>query len=327
VQLATSLSPMDALVEAEIASWFRRRTRREPPADATALARLKRSAGVSVTACLPALDEAATIGGICEQIASQLGPGGLVDELVVIDSGSRDGTPEIARAAGATVRRAADILPRFGPSLGKGDALWRSLAATSGDVIVWLDSDVRNFTPDFVTSLLAPLLEDRSILFAKAFYDRPLARGDDFESTGGARVTELVARPLLNLLFPGLTGFIQPLSGEYAVRRSAVAELPFFTGYAVDAGLLIDAVDRYGLDAFIQVDLGTRVHRNQDVFALGRMSYEILHAILRRADDLGRIKLAEEPGRPLLQFLPGDDGPTPHIFRPDVLERPPMSSV
>jgi glucosyl-3-phosphoglycerate synthase len=313
--------------EPEIAAWFRRRTRREPSADASSLAALKLEAGVSVTVCLPALDEASTIGGICEQIAPELGRDGLVDELVVIDSGSRDGTLEIARAAGASVRRAEDIVPEFGSPLGKGDALWRSLAVTSGDVIVWLDSDVRNFTLDFVTSLLAPLLEDRSVLFAKAFYDRPLARGDGFESTGGARVTELVARPLMNLLFPELTGFIQPLSGEYAVRRSAVSELPFFTGYAVDAGLLIDAVERYGLDSFVQVDLGTRVHRNQDVFALGRMSYEILHAILRRADDLGRVKLAEEPGRQLVQYVPGEDGPTPRVFRPSVLERPPMSSV
>jgi glucosyl-3-phosphoglycerate synthase len=250
-----------------------------------------------------------------------------VDELVMIDSGSSDRTLDIARAAGANVHRAEDVVPEYGPSLGKGDALWRSLAVTSGDVIVWLDSDVRNFTLDFVTSLLAPLLEDRSIMFAKAFYDRPLARGDGFESTGGARVTELVARPLLNLLFPELAGFVQPLSGEYAVRRNAVAELPFFTGYAVDAGLLIDAVERFGLNAFVQVDLGTRVHRNQDVFALGRMSFEILHAILRRADDLGRIKFADEPGRQLLQFLPGQDGPTPHVFRPSVLERPPMSGV
>jgi glucosyl-3-phosphoglycerate synthase len=318
---------MNRMPEPEIASWFRRQTRREPSTDAPALAALKGSAGVSVTVCLPALDEAATIGGICEEIASQRGRGGLVDELVVIDSGSRDDTLDIARAAGASVHRAEDIVPEYGPSLGKGDALWRSLAVTSGDVIVWLDSDVRNFTLDFVTSLLAPLLEDRSVLFAKAFYDRPLARGDGFESTGGARVTELVARPLLNLLFPELAGFIQPLSGEYAVRRTAVVELPLFTGYAVDAGLLIDAVGRYGLDAFVQVDLGTRVHRNQDVFALGRMSYEILQAILRRADDLGRVKLAEEPGRELLQFLPGNEGPTPHVFRPFVVERPPMGSV
>ncbi|MGH2694055.1 MAG: glucosyl-3-phosphoglycerate synthase [Actinomycetota bacterium] len=318
---------MDGMRDPEISSWFRRRTRREPFSDAPTLARLKRSAGVFVTVCLPALDEAATVGIICERIASKLGRGGLVDELVMIDSGSSDGTPEIARAAGATVHQASDILPRFGPSLGKGDALWRSLAVTSGDIIVWLDSDVRNFTLDFVTSLLAPLLEDQAILFAKPFYDRPLSRGDSVESTGGARVTELVARPLLNLLFPRLMGFIQPLSGEYAVRRSAVTELPFFTGYAVDAGLLIDAVERYGLDAFVQVDLGTRVHRNQDVFALGRMSYEILHAILRRADDLGRVKLAEEPGRQLLQFLPGEDGPHPHIFQASVVERPPMSTV
>jgi glucosyl-3-phosphoglycerate synthase len=318
---------VEKISDPHVAAWFARRTRRDPGGDPGGLAPLKRATDTSVSVCLPARNEADTIGAICKAVVTQLQGVGLVDELVVVDSDSSDGTPEVAASAGAKVVGASDILTSFGPALGKGDALWRSLAVTSGDVIVWLDSDVRNFTSAFVTSLLAPLLEDETVLFAKAFYDRPLARAGALESSGGARVTELVARPLLGLLFPVLAGFIQPLSGEYAVRRTAVSELPFFTGYAVDAGLLIDAVERYGLEAFAQVNLGTRVHKNQDIFALGRMSHEILQAVLRRGDDLGKLKLSDEPVQRLLQFLPGEGGPTPRVFDLSVVERPPMNLI
>lgn len=291
---------------------------------ATDLVRLKASRDLAVSVCLPALDEAPTIGSICSAIGG-LVEAGLVDELVVVDSGSTDDTIEVARSAGATVHPVALIAqPDETEASGKGGALWKSLAVTRGDVIVWLDSDVRNFDQTYVTSLLAPLLVDPGLRMAKAFYERPLQNDAGVLSTGGARVTELVFRPLAHLLFPELVGFVQPLSGEYAVYRSDVLRLPFFTGYGVEAGLLIDYVTRFGLDSIAQVDLGSRVHRNKDVLALGRMSFEVMQVMVRRAEDLGRLKV--EPSWPevMRQFVAAAGGPMETTHPIGVRELPPM---
>jgi len=287
---------------------------------------LKRAAGLRITVALPALDEAATIGPICQKIkASLMEAAPFVDELLVIDSGSADATVERAAAAGATVHRGSD-LTEFGPVLGKGDCLWRSLTAASGDIIVWLDSDTRNFDERFVLDLVAPLLTGPFVM-SKAFYDRPLITDDDVLMTGGARVTELAVRPLLQLFYPELTGMIQPLAGEYAGFTDVFRTLSLFTGYGVEVGILIDIAERFGIDSIAQVDLGVRVHRNRSVLELGRASFQVVSALLRRLDDLGRIKVPDDLPVEFLQYAPTADGPQATISSLGVVERPPVDAL
>jgi glucosyl-3-phosphoglycerate synthase len=289
----------------------------------TQLVELKGRLRISV--CLPALNEAATIGPICTGVGA-LVEAGLVDELVVMDSGSTDDTRRAAEAAGATVFRTSEVLPSI-QAPGKGGALWKSLRAVDGDIVVWLDSDVRNFDPTFVVRLLVPLLTDDRIRMSKAFYDRPLEIDGTTLATGGARVTELVVRPLAHLLFPELTGFIQPLSGEYGGFTRDLMELPFFSGYGVEAGLLIDFIQRHGPDRIAQVDLGSRRHRNRDILSLGRMSFEVMSVIMRRAEDLEAPKVDAGWREELVQFEPSDAGPTPVTHRITVTELPPMKEI
>ena len=298
-----------------LAGWYARRTFTGSP-DPAETAASKSARGLTVSVCLPARNEEETVGAICSTIDRELVEGaGLVDELVVVDSGSTDGTAAEARAGGARVVAAA------GP--GKGEALWESLAVASGDLVVWLDSDTREFAPHFVTNLVAPLVADDSIALCKGFYRRPLATEEGHLGEGGGRVTELAARPLLALLFPELAAVVQPLSGEYAGRAEVLRSLPMFTGYAVEAGILVDLVDRFGLDALAQADLGVRVHRNRDVLSLGRMAAEIMQAILVRAEDLGRLKTVDELGDVLVQF----DGGGPLGTRIALGERPPTGGA
>ena len=319
----SSLSP-------QLRSWFDRRTFYGSPSPAAAAAS-KRARGLTVSVCLPALNEEETIGAICSTISEELVHGcGLVDELVVVDSGSSDATVAEAEAGGAEVFPVADVLrgvvdPPAAP--GKGEVLWKSLAVARGDIVVWLDSDTRDFRSHFVTNLVAPLVDDPSILLCKGFYRRPLATAAGDAGGGGGRVTELAARPLLNLLFPELAAVVQPLSGEYAGRRDALAALPLFTGYAVEAGILIDLVTRRGLDALAQADLGSRVHRNRDTAALGRMSSEIMQAILSAAEDDGRLKTAEALGDVLVQFDQTGAAPVPVTSRVRLQRRPPMETI
>ena len=271
---------MDPTVQA----WFTRRTSRAGDWPLGPLVEARGATTVSVV--LPALDEAATVGRIVERIRRDLierAP--LVDELVVVDSGSTDATVAVAAAAGATVVRREDVLTHLPPLPGKGEVLWRSLAATTGDVVVFVDSDLTDFTSRFVTGLLGPLLTDPSVQVVKATYDRPVRTETGLLPTGGGRVTELVARPLLALHWPALTGFVQPLGGEYAARRSLLERLPFACGYGVEFGLLVDTLAAVGLDAMAQVDLARRKHRNSDLHKLGRMAIEILQVAERR---LGR---------------------------------------
>ena len=232
--------------------------------------------GRTVSVCLPARDEAPTIGPIIEACL-ELGP--LVDEVLVVDDGSRDETCEVAAAAGARVARTVDVLPECGPGRGKGEALWKSLHAANGDIIVWCDADVHNFSPSFVTGLLAPLLTTDDVAFVKAFYERPL----DGRPNEGGRVTELVARPLIGLLFPHLAFLAQPLAGECAGRREVLERLPFVQGYGVDLALLVDIAARWGVDAIAQVDLGTRVHRNRPLSELAPQARAIMETALARA--------------------------------------------
>ncbi|MFG2992744.1 glucosyl-3-phosphoglycerate synthase [Streptomyces sp. NPDC048257] len=280
----------------------------------------KRAAGTTVSVVLPALDEEATVGAIVEVIRRELIEGlpvPLVDELVVVDSGSTDRTAEVAAKAGARVVHRDDVLPRIPPLPGKGEVLWRSLLVTGGDVVCFVDADLRDFNAAFVSGILGPLLTDPGVQFVKAMYDRPLG---DTPGQGG-RVTELVARPLLNLHWPQLAGFVQPLGGEYAVRRSLLERLPFPVGYGVELGLLVDALHTVGLDALAQVDVGVRVHRHQDGQALGRMAAAIYRTAQVR---LSRGHLVRPE---LTQFERGPEGFAPRTYPVDTEERPPMAGI
>ncbi|MDQ3985079.1 MAG: glucosyl-3-phosphoglycerate synthase [Actinomycetota bacterium] len=310
-------------------SWFSQRTFRPVEIAPEKMAGVKARRGERIGVCLPALDEAETIGPIVSSIRSHLVErSALVDELIVIDSGSRDGTAEIAGREGAIVHRVQDLPPEaIRPSRGgKGEALWRSVAVASSDLVVWLDADLRNFGPHFVTNLVWPLLLDESLVMVKGFYERPLSRDHDKMTPDGARVTEIAARPLLQLLYPKLKGVIQPLAGECAIRRAAALEIPFTTGYGVDIGLLIEVVERYGLFSLGQSDLGTRIHRNRDVQALGRTAFQVMQTVLGKLRARGKIVLAEELSNSLVQFA-AERGQTWTENRLEVEELPPLASA
>ncbi|WP_225803504.1 glucosyl-3-phosphoglycerate synthase [Streptomyces sp. NK15101] len=301
----------------EVERWLDRRSWSVADRPLERILAAKRNTKVSVV--LPALNEEATVGDIVAVIRRELMTESvpLVDELVVIDSGSTDRTAEVAAAAGARVVARDAILPRIPALPGKGEVLWRSLMVTSGDVVCFVDADLRDFSADFVTGIVGPLLTDPDVDFVKAMYDRPFG---DTPGQGG-RVTELVARPLLNLHWPRLAGFVQPLGGEYAARRSLLERLPFPVGYGVELGLLVDALHTVGLDALAQVDVGVRKHRHQDGQALGRMAAAIYRTAQLR---LSRGHLV----RPrLTQFDRGEKGFEPTTYAVDTEERPPMAEI
>jgi glucosyl-3-phosphoglycerate synthase len=313
-------------VHEDTARWFDRRTSRASDWSASRLVDVKGDTRVSVV--LPALNEETTVGAIVSTIRRRLVERhGLVDELVVMDSGSTDRTCAVAADAGARVVLRHEVLSGFEPLPGKGEVLWRSLAATSGDLLVFVDSDLRDFTTNFVTGLLGPLLSDPVVQLVKATYDRPLTHGETVVPAGGGRVTELVARPLLNMHWPKLAGFIQPLSGEYAARRSLLEQLPFPTGYGVEIGILVDALRLVGLDALAQVDLSRRKHRNQDISKLGRMASEILQVALSRLEREGRVKLDAAPATALTQFERSGTGYLVHSRDVAPVERPALIGV
>jgi glucosyl-3-phosphoglycerate synthase len=246
--------------------------------DARALAEAK--AGRTVSVCLPARDEAATVGAIVDTIRETLVEAiPLVDEILVVDDHSTDTTADLAAAAGARVISAADVLPELGNGHGKGAALWRSLYESDGDVVAWCDADLLDFQPHFIIGLLGPLLTNPDVDFVKGFYERPATDPGD----RGGRVTELVARPALALLFPHLASIVQPLGGEYAGRRELLEQLPFVEGYGVDIALLIDIAAEFGTDVIAQADLGTRRHRNRPLDELSPQATAILQTVLQRA--------------------------------------------
>ncbi|HSJ44566.1 MAG TPA: glucosyl-3-phosphoglycerate synthase [Euzebyales bacterium] len=311
---------------AALADWFARRTFAATELDLDALVAAKRDRDTTVSLVLPARNEAATITDVVASgVALQ---GRLVDEVVVLDGASTDGTAELAASAGAVVHQDADIVPDVGPTLGKGDALWRSLRVTSGDIVAFVDTDIRNPDPRFVWGIVAPLLLDARINLVKAFYDRPIEAGGSLQTSGGGRVTELMARPLLNLFWPALAGLVQPLSGEYAGRRAVLEQVPFFTGYGVEIGLLIDILALRGADAIAQVDVGRRVHRNQELHDLSRMAYAIATVALGRLAAEQRATFAQAFDPRYVQF--GRDSEGRITLEPaDVadVERPPMASL
>ncbi len=273
--------------------------------------------GRRVSVCLPARNEESTVGAAVETIRRELMVGQpVVDELIVLDDGSSDETAGIAEAAGATVVSAADVLPEYGTENGKGQAMWRAVHVTSGDLLAFCDADIQNFDAGFVRGLLGPLLTRDDVSFVKGYYERPL----DGRPGEGGRVTELMARPLISLFFPELAELYQPLSGEYAARRDVLEAVPFVGGYGVDLGLLIDVIDRFGVAGLVQCDLGERVHRNRPLADLGVQALAILQLALARAG------LGEETAAAF--------GWTANLIRPNgeeipvtLVERPPLESV
>ncbi len=309
-------------------TWFARRTFHHSDfADTSALAHAKSEQGLVVSVCIPALNEESTVGTIVQTIRSQLmDEVPLVDELAVIDSASSDGTAEAAKAAGADVYQDREILPEMEPFAGKGEALWKSLFVLRGDVILWLDADITNFHPRFVCGPLGPILTDPEVGYVKSFYRRPIGEGAGAATLEGGRVTELSARPLINMFWPHLAGMIQPLAGEYAGRRSLLEQVPFCTGYGVEIGLLIDIAERFGIDVMAQVDLEERTHRNRPIGELSRMAFAVLHAGLRR------VSRSDGPGSNpasdgLFQFEPSNGGYEMRSTPIEVRERPPAVTV
>ena len=302
--------------------------------DLRRLASLKAKHRTTISLVLPTLNEEATIGPIVRTARRELMERvPLVDELLVIDSGSTDRTCETAAAEGARVVEHAAVLPAYGSYHGKGEALWKSLFETSGDIVAWCDTDVQDWEPRMAYGTLGPLLTEPRIQYVKGYYQRPIVEGGVLREGGGGRVTELVARPLINMFFPELSGMIQPLSGEYAGRRSLLETIPFFTGYAVEIGLLVDAIDRVGLEGLGQVDLERRVHRNQELEGLSRMSFVILQAAMKRLEERRRARLFAElgstmklprssPNRLSLEVIELADQERPPMIRiPEYLER------
>ena len=273
----------------------------------------------TVSVCLPARNEAGTIGPILEQLLP-LRERGVVDQVVVVDRSS-DGTDEIARALGAEVHDQDQLMPELGPTLGKGDAMWRALSVLTGEVICFLDADSERFGAHFACGVLGPVLCRPEIAFVKGFYRRPFRLGQTTVPDGGGRVTELTARPLLNLFFPDLVAVRQPLAGEISARRDLLERLPFATGYGVDIGLLIDAYSVAGLDAIAQVDLDVRQNAHQPLRDLGPMAYAVLRAVAVRLERDGRLR------GPLPVTFTANGAEAPPIAVADPVERPPLASL
>lgn len=297
--------------------------------DLQALVKEKERQGLRISLCIPTLNEAKTIGKEVIIFRSELMTRyPLIDELAVIDSGSEDDTLAIAHSFGADTYLSRDILPDMGEKKGKGENLWKAIYQLTGDIIVYIDADIKNIHPRFVYGLVAPLIYRPEMMYVKAFYDRPLAfNHDHVRPSGGGRVTEILIRPLFSLFFPELTGIIQPLSGEYAVRRKVLEEIPFPIGYGVETSHLIDIFTRRGLEAFGQTDLDQRIHRNQPTRALAKMSFGILQTFLGRMQALGMIRDMSDFRQILRQFQVRDDTYEKVEYTIREEERPPMLEV
>ena len=297
--------------------------------DLSRLVEEKQKKRLKISLCLPTLNEEKTIAKEIIIMKSELmSRYPLLDELVVIDSGSSDNTVEIARSFGATVHDANEILPRLEKFKGKGENLWKALYITKGDIIVYIDADIKNIHHRFAYGLIGPLLLYDHIKYAKAFYDRPISIGKNrIRPTGGGRVTELVIRPLFSLFFPELTQIIQPLSGEYAGYREILEKIPFPIGYGVETSMILDIYEKWGLDVIAQVDLDRRIHRNQDTKALGRMSFAILKTFINRQKRSGLIDLKYDLFDEIIQYNLVNNSYQPKMMKIKGLERPPMIEI
>lgn len=296
--------------------------------DIAKLVKAREEAGISISVCIPTLNEEATIGTVVETFRSKLiEEFPLVDEIAVIDSGSTDRTLEIANHAGADTYLSAEILPERGFNLGKGENLWKAIYQLKGDVICYVDGDIKNIHSRFVTGLVAPLIYRPDVKYVKAFYDRPMTHREGTRPSGGGRVTEILVRPLFSLFFPELTALVQPLSGEYAVRREVLEQIPFPIGYGVETSHLIDVYEKWGLKAFAQTDLKSRIHNNQTTTELGKMSFSILQSIFMRLERMGLVDQTIDFSGILRQFQTEGPRYEQSLTRIIEEERPPMNSV
>lgn len=278
--------------------------------DASAARAVEAKGAATVSVCIPCRDEAATVGGLVSTIRAELMQRvPLVDELIVIDDRSTDDTASVAASAGAAVVPIDEVHARHGVGHGKGNVLWASLEVSKGDLVVWVDGDITSFTSDWITRMVLPMLDDPTVMLVKALAQRPTRMG------GGGRTTELVARPLMSLYYPELTGLHQPLAGEYAGRRTALEQIPFVQGWGVEIAMLIDMARVFGADAIAQVDLGTREHRHRSLHALGVQAAEVMATMLGRVPD-GSLLTADVPS------LRRADG---SVVPLNLAERPPLA--
>jgi glycosyltransferase involved in cell wall biosynthesis/nucleotide-binding universal stress UspA family protein len=331
--------PVPAVPESEVAGaeaisilvdkWFAENTfHAREFADLNHLLALKHKQALTISLALPALNEEATVGKVIQTVKQALmDQVPLLDEIVLIDSDSTDRTREIAADLGVPVFIHQEILPAYGVRAGKGEALWKSLYVTRGDLVVWIDTDIVNIHPRFVYGVLGPLLVNPRIQFVKGFYRRPLKVGDRVQAGGGGRVTELTARPLLNLFYPELSGLVQPLSGEYGGRRAALERLPFYCGYGVETGLLIDVLEKYRLPAIAQVDLVERVHHNQPLEALSKMSFAIIQAVIHKLEHRYERAFLDDVNKTMKLIRYGVHGYSLEVVEIIEKERPPMIEI
>jgi glucosyl-3-phosphoglycerate synthase len=323
----------------DAAEWFRHRSydyRRF--SDLEEMGFRKRALGLTVSAVLPCRNVAETVGSIIDEIhaVNEHTKGHpLVDQILAVDADSTDGTAEVAASRGAEVYSENELLSHYGGAHGKGDAMWRSLSVACGDLVMYVDADTRDFKPQLVYGILGPILHVPEVRFVKAAYRRPFKSYETVEVDGGGRVTELTAKPLFNLFYPELSGFVQPLAGEFVADKELFCSIPFLTGYAVEAGIMIDVLKRIGLGAMAQVDLGTRQNRHQPLRDLSRMSYAVLRAVARRMRQEGRLNQPRDPNLPeqLFQFsdylhaVATPEGLKLQEYVEELVERPPINDV
>ncbi|MGD9947488.1 MAG: glucosyl-3-phosphoglycerate synthase [Desulfobulbus sp.] len=296
-------------------------------ADAATLLECKQAQGLQVSLCIPTLNEEMTIAQVVEQLRPLRDHIPLLDEIAVVDSGSEDGTCALAGSAGADVYLADKILPEIEAQVGKGENLWKAVYQLKGDILLFIDADITNIHPGFVTGLLGPLLIDPTIGYVKGFYARPIEdpiQGPPDSTDGGGRLTEILVRPLLSLWYPYLSRLIQPLSGEYAARRSLLEQLAFPVGYGVELAHLLDLVTVHGPNVFAQTDLGERCHRHRSNRQLGQSAYGLLQVLCRRLQQQGKMQWDPEAIPPLLQFIHDqEEYRVEELILPE-LERPPL---
>ncbi|MBI3164764.1 MAG: glucosyl-3-phosphoglycerate synthase [Chloroflexi bacterium] len=289
---------------------------------------LKKQQGVTISLALPALNEEETVGKVIRTMKKELMQRfPLLDEIVLIDSNSTDRTREIAKKEGVPVYIHQELLPEMEPRAGKGEALWKSLLVTKGDIIVWIDTDIVNIHPRFVYGIIGPLLINPNVQLVKGFYRRPLRVGQKMQAGGGGRVTELTARPLLNLFYPELSGVVQPLSGEYGGRRKALEQVTFYSGYGVETGLLIDIFEKFHLESIAQVDLLERIHHNQHLEALSKMSFAIIQTVIRKLEKRFGRAVLEDVNRSMKMIRHDSKGYFLDVEQIPEYERPPMIEV
>lgn len=311
------------------AEWLKKRTfHHRDFADIRKLVELKEKQNLTISVGFPTLNVVKTLPAILQTIKTSLMEKyPLVDEIAIVDSRSKDKTTNVAKRYGVDVYYDDEVLPSLGTAKGKGEALWKSLAALKGDIICWVDSDIENIHPRFVYGLVGPLLTNKNIGYIKGFYQRPVKEDGKLKPSGGGRVTEILARPLLNLFYPELAGIIQPLAGEYAGRREVLESAPFFTGYAVETALNIEIFRQFGLSRMAQVDLEKRVHHNQTTEALGRMAFGILEGVLVLLEKDKKLKL--KTALPQVMQTVGYKNKE-HLFskhKIEIIERPPMKTI